>query len=102
MKYFIIIPVIIFLSACSNEAANEENEHSNINVEENEVLESPNIDSSLVTCPSCKHQFKEKLPTEYCLLALDCDSCGETMHPKNGDCCVFCTHGDVKCPSMQE
>jgi hypothetical protein len=59
-------------------------------------------DSSLVTCPNCAYQKKEKLPSEYCLLALDCDSCGETMHPADGDCCVFCTHGTHNCPSMQE
>ncbi|MHA2389931.1 MAG: GDCCVxC domain-containing (seleno)protein, partial [Candidatus Hodarchaeales archaeon] len=22
--------------------------------------------------------------------------------PKQGDCCVFCSYGDVKCPPMQE
>ena len=31
-----------------------------------------------------------------------CGSCGKVSRPRTGDCCVFCSYGDVKCPSMQE
>ncbi|MFA9408701.1 MAG: GDCCVxC domain-containing (seleno)protein, partial [Candidatus Dadabacteria bacterium] len=24
------------------------------------------------------------------------------LKPKPGDCCVFCSYGSVKCPSIQE
>jgi hypothetical protein len=23
------------------------------------------------------------------------------LRPKTGDCCVFCSYGDMKCPPMQ-
>ncbi|MBD3635961.1 MAG: hypothetical protein HUJ25_01360 [Crocinitomicaceae bacterium] len=59
-------------------------------------------DSSNITCPVCGYQTREELPTEYCLFKYTCKKCGEELHPKEGDCCVFCTYGDAKCPSIQE
>ena len=41
------------------------------------------------------------LPTEYCVIAYDCKKCGRHLHPEGDDCCVYCTHGDHKCPSKQ-
>ncbi|MBN4070944.1 hypothetical protein JYT72_00410 [Crocinitomix catalasitica] len=58
--------------------------------------------TSNITCPKCGFVKEEELPTEVCLLKYDCTECGEVMMPDKGDCCVFCTHGDYKCPSMQE
>ena len=29
-------------------------------------------------------------------------SCGALLKPKPGDCCVFCSYGDVPCPPIQE
>ncbi len=28
-----------------------------------------------------------------------CQKCGETLKPKKGDCCIFCSYADTKCPS---
>lgn len=45
---------------------------------------------SLLTCPRCGQYFYE------------CPACHELLRPKAGDCCVFCSYGDVPCPPVQE
>jgi hypothetical protein len=30
-----------------------------------------------------------------------CISCHALLRPKAGDCCVFCSYGDVPCPPVQ-
>jgi hypothetical protein len=57
--------------------------------------------TSEITCPKCGFKKVEVLPTEVCQLAYTCQKCSYVMHPKDGDCCVFCTYGDHKCPSKQ-
>ena len=32
----------------------------------------------------------------------ECTNCGVVIKPKQGDCCVFCSYGTVKCPPIQE
>ncbi len=54
-----------------------------------------------LTCPECGHKKDETLPTEYCLLRYNCEKCKAELFPKEGDCCVFCSYGTVKCPSKQ-
>jgi hypothetical protein len=56
---------------------------------------------SEISCPKCAFKKTELLPTEICLLKYTCSACRYEMIPKEGDCCVFCTYGDVKCPSKQ-
>ena len=101
---FGITAVVLLFSACESEEPSEQSIAVEEAVELEEVVELENIvaDSSAITCPKCGFTSIEELPTEVCLLAHDCDSCGHTMRPVSGDCCVFCTHGEVKCPSMQE
>ena len=41
------------------------------------------------------------MPTTACLYFHECPSCGVLMKPKLGDCCVFCSYGDVPCPPIQ-
>ena len=31
-----------------------------------------------------------------------CRHCGAVLKPLPGDCCVFCSYGDVPCPPIQE
>jgi len=57
--------------------------------------------TSEITCPKCGFKKTETLPTEVCQLFYKCTKCGYEMHPKDGDCCVFCSYGDHKCPSKQ-
>ncbi len=56
---------------------------------------------STLTCPRCGHQARERMPTDACLFFYDCAGCGARLKPKPGDCCVFCSYGDVPCPPVQ-
>ncbi|MFT5417706.1 MAG: hypothetical protein ACI915_004048 [Gammaproteobacteria bacterium] len=57
---------------------------------------------STLTCPKCGHAKKEEMPTDACQFFYDCKACGELLRAMDGDCCVFCSYGDVKCPPIQE
>jgi hypothetical protein len=56
---------------------------------------------STITCPRCGHQATETMPTDACVYIYQCKSCGHTMKPKRGDCCVFCSYGSAPCPPIQ-
>jgi hypothetical protein len=56
---------------------------------------------STVTCPQCGHRSRETMPTDACQYLYTCKRCGLRMKPKKGDCCVFCSFGDVPCPPIQ-
>lgn len=57
---------------------------------------------STLTCPGCGHAELEVMPTDACQWFYDCKGCGVVLKPKQGDCCVFCSYGDVACPPVQE
>ncbi len=57
---------------------------------------------SIITCPECGGQKEEEMPTDSCQFFYKCESCGEILKPKSGDCCVYCSYGSVKCPPIQE
>jgi hypothetical protein len=59
------------------------------------------IPESLLTCPVCGHSKLEIMPTDACQYYYECESCKQLLKPEAGDCCVFCSFGTVKCPSMQ-
>ena len=59
------------------------------------------IAHSTLTCPKCGHAEKEEMPTDSCQFYYECNGCGELLRPLSGDCCVFCSYGDVKCPPIQ-
>ena len=56
---------------------------------------------STLTCPACGHRETMAMPTDACLFFHDCAGCGVTLRPRRGDCCVFCSFGDVACPPKQ-
>lgn len=56
---------------------------------------------SVIKCPSCGFSKKETMPTDACQFFYECENCHKLLKPKPGDCCVFCSYGDVKCPPMQ-
>lgn len=58
--------------------------------------------TSEITCPTCGHKKVETLPTDVCVIKYNCEQCNALLTPKTGDCCVFCTYGTHKCPSMQD
>ena len=57
---------------------------------------------STLTCPKCGHTEREEMPINACQFYYDCKGCDVLLKPKSGDCCVFCSYGDVKCPPVQE
>jgi hypothetical protein len=57
---------------------------------------------SIIICPHCGHAETETMPTNACQFFYDCKGCGALLKPNPGDCCVFCSYGSVKCPSIQQ
>ncbi|MGV8944952.1 MAG: GDCCVxC domain-containing (seleno)protein [Lutibacter sp.] len=57
---------------------------------------------SEITCPNCEHKKVEKMPTESCQFFYECENCKKVLRPNEGDCCVYCSFGSVKCPSIQQ
>jgi predicted ferric reductase len=56
---------------------------------------------STITCPSCGHKKTETMPTDACQFFYECENCKTQLKPLPGDCCVYCSYGTVKCPSIQ-
>ncbi|WP_072659450.1 GDCCVxC domain-containing (seleno)protein [Mariprofundus micogutta] len=56
---------------------------------------------STLTCPHCHAQSKEQVPSDACQWFYECRHCHVLLRPKPGDCCVFCSYGDVPCPPIQ-
>lgn len=65
-------------------------------------LPAPSIElQSMLTCPNCGFQKMETMPTDACQFFYECSNCKKILKPKSGDCCVFCSYGTIKCPSIQ-
>ena len=59
------------------------------------------IPASTLTCLECGHMKTETMPTDTCQFFYDCEGCKAVLKPLSGDCCVFCSYGDVACPPVQ-
>ncbi|WP_114436345.1 GDCCVxC domain-containing (seleno)protein [Marinilabilia salmonicolor] len=57
---------------------------------------------STITCPQCGFNKEETMPTDACQFFYECEKCNTVLKPKQGDCCVFCSYGSVKCPPEQK
>ena len=55
---------------------------------------------SEITCPNCGYQKTETMPTDACQFFYECEHCKTVLKPKNGDCCVYCSYGDMPCPCL--
>ncbi len=55
-----------------------------------------------ITCPVCSHRKTETMPENACVHRWACPACGTVVAPHAGDCCVFCSHADTKCPPKQQ
>jgi Zn ribbon nucleic-acid-binding protein len=55
-----------------------------------------------ITCPICKHAARCAMPTDRYVIVYECARCHATLKPKQGDCCVFCSHADLPCPQKQD
>lgn len=56
---------------------------------------------STITCPACGLRTAGAMPTNGCVRFWRCPGCGAVLAPKPGDCCVYCSYGDVPCPPIQ-
>ncbi|MBZ0123759.1 MAG: hypothetical protein K8F31_07715 [Roseovarius sp.] len=56
---------------------------------------------TVLTCPACGHAAHETMPADACQWFYDCHGCGTVLHPRTGDCCVFCSYATVPCPPVQ-
>ena len=54
-----------------------------------------------ITCPHCGFAKEETMPIDACVYFYTCEKCKIILKPQEGDCCVFCSYGDVKCPPIQ-
>ncbi|MEO4004949.1 GDCCVxC domain-containing (seleno)protein [Flavobacterium sp. CAU 1735] len=56
---------------------------------------------STIRCPKCGHKKTEMMPTDACEFFYECENCKTRLRPLEGDCCVYCSYGTVKCPPIQ-
>jgi hypothetical protein len=56
---------------------------------------------STLTCPNCGYKKEELMPTDACQYFYECEKCKTIIKPLEGDCCVYCSYGSVKCPPIQ-
>jgi hypothetical protein len=61
------------------------------------VLTEP-TEFATLQCPECGKRSREAMPTNACLYFYRCKGCGTLLKPQQGDCCVFCSYGDKRCP----
>lgn len=54
--------------------------------------------TATLTCPACGTRTSMAMPTDACMFFFPCPGCGVTLKPKRGDCCVFCSYADRRCP----
>lgn len=57
--------------------------------------------NSTLSCPHCGTRKLLTMPTDSCQWLYTCETCQAVLKPKPGDCCVFCSYGDVPCPPVQ-
>lgn len=59
------------------------------------------IAAATLTCPFCGSRSPHEMPADACQYFLECPVCLQVIRPKPGDCCVFCSYGDTRCPPRQ-
>lgn len=59
------------------------------------------IYDATLTCPACGARHRETMTDSSCQFFYRCGTCGATLRPLEGDCCVFCSYADVPCPPIQ-
>jgi hypothetical protein len=102
LQLITIVCLTLLSVRCSADSMNDqtmnEPKKEDCCVKENSTSSS---ETSEITCPECGHKKTEVLPTDVCTIKYTCVECNAELTPKDGDCCVYCTYGTHKCPSMQ-
>ncbi len=57
----------------------------------------PSVKYGRLTCPECRATHWAEMPAHACQWRVVCPACGAVLTPRPGDCCVFCSYGDVPC-----
>lgn len=100
LKFFLFV-TFVATQSCSSGSKNEK-----ADIEQDTIKKSVSVvkaeGQSIITCPKCGFKKAEILPTEVCQLKYSCSACNAELLAKEGDCCVFCSYGDEKCPSKKE
>lgn len=97
-----LIVLVVFTQCDTTSKDNSTTQKSN-ELQTNNIESSTNhSETSEITCPKCGHKKTETLPTDVCAIIYNCEKCQAKLTPKDGDCCVFCTYGTHKCPSLQD
>ncbi len=53
---------------------------------------------TVIRCPHCGGETPDVIPDDVCVIAWECPGCGQVLRPKQGDCCVFCSYSQDRCP----
>lgn len=105
IKLFLsIVAVFIFYSCTAPTNNNMESIDDNSPKDfccSNDTTNTQTVMQSEITCPNCGHKKMEVMPTDVCVIRYNCEQCNTELLAKDGDCCVFCSYGTHKCPSMQ-
>jgi len=56
---------------------------------------------SSITCPECGYSKEEEMPIDSCQYIYQCENCETILKPKKSECCVYCSYGTNKCPTIQ-
>lgn len=64
-------------------------------------LENLFVLETTITCPECGRSEAETMSAELRRSSYACKGCGAILRPKPRDCCVYCSHSSVPCPSFQ-
>ncbi|MEI6183494.1 MAG: GDCCVxC domain-containing (seleno)protein [Polynucleobacter sp.] len=63
---------------------------------------SPEIQRSTITCPHCEATEALEIPRGTSQHLYRCRACSNILKPKSGDCCIFCSFGDLDCSSAEQ
>lgn len=61
-----------------------------------------NAQYSTITCPHCQGAEILELPRGASQHLFQCRVCNAILKPKSGDCCIFCSFGDLDCSSAEQ
>lgn len=57
--------------------------------------------NGILTCPVCGFKRTAAIPTPASSYRFACSRCHTVNLPREGDDCVFCSYGSIKCPAKQ-
>ncbi|MSQ12331.1 MAG: hypothetical protein EXR48_06550 [Dehalococcoidia bacterium] len=60
------------------------------------------VTTATLTCPRCGRSQHAELRTDACQFFYEWGHCHAVLRPKKGDCCVFCSYADTRCPMKQQ